>query len=58
MGQALTSKDQPRIYVACLAAYNSDNLHGVWIDAAQKVWAIWDIVQDMLRASAVVDAEE
>ena len=24
---------KPRIYVACLAAYNNGILHGVWIDA-------------------------
>lgn len=58
MGQALTNKVQPRIYVACLAAYNSGYLHGVWIDAAQEAWTIWDEVQAMLRASPVADAEE
>ncbi|WP_426033321.1 antirestriction protein ArdA, partial [Caulobacter sp. DWP3-1-3b2] len=31
MGQA-TEKLKPRIYVACLAAYNNGWLHGVWID--------------------------
>jgi Antirestriction protein (ArdA) len=25
----------PRIYVACLAAYNNGRLHGEWIDADQ-----------------------
>lgn len=49
---------QPRIYVACLAAYNNGHLHGVWIDAAQEAWTIWDEVQTMLRASPVTDAEE
>lgn len=24
---------KPRIYAACLAAYNSGYLHGAWIDA-------------------------
>lgn len=27
------TKDGPRIYVACLAAYNNGHLHGRWIDA-------------------------
>ena len=28
--------DTPRIYVACLAAYNGGTLHGEWIDADQS----------------------
>jgi len=28
--------DQPRIYVACLASYNSGFVHGAWINAAQE----------------------
>ena len=31
----------PRIYVACLAAYNNGRLHGRWIDADQSVEDIW-----------------
>ncbi|MFL9841730.1 antirestriction protein ArdA [Sphingomonas sp. ST-64] len=59
MGAIITNQtDQPRIYVACLAAYNNGYLHGAWIDAAQEPWAIWDAVQDMLRASPVAEAEE
>lgn len=57
MGTAITTL-QPRIYVACLAAYNSGYLHGVWIEAGQEPWTIWDAVQDMLRASPVAGAEE
>ena len=29
------SDSNPRIYVACLAAYNNGYLHGAWIDADQ-----------------------
>lgn len=50
--------DQPRIYVACLAAYNNGILHGAWIDAAQEPWAIYDEVQAMLAASPIAGAEE
>ena len=50
--------EQPRVYVACLAAYNSGQIHGSWIDAAQDAWAIYDAVQMMLRASPVDEAEE
>ena len=28
-----TLTDQPRIYAACLAAYNNGILHGEWIEA-------------------------
>lgn len=48
----------PRIYVACLAAYNNGILHGAWIDAARETWALWDDVRDMLLASPVAGAEE
>ena len=50
--------EQPRIYVACLAAYNSGYLHGAWIDAAQDAWSIYNAVQAMLRKSPVAEAEE
>lgn len=49
---------QPRIYVACLAAYNNGYLHGAWIDAAQDAWSIWDEVKAMLDASPIFEAEE
>jgi antirestriction protein len=48
----------PRIYVACLAAYNNGYLHGTWIDATQGEWGIWDDIQKMLAASPIADAEE
>ncbi|MCG2841041.1 antirestriction protein ArdA [Sandaracinobacter sp. RS1-74] len=59
MGATITTDtEQPRIYVACLAAYNEGYLHGAWIDAAQEPWAIYDAVRDMLAVSPVPDAEE
>lgn len=58
MGNSLTSDLQPRIYVACLAAYNTGYLHGAWIDAAQEPWSIYDDVKAMLAASPVAGAEE
>lgn len=58
MGEQLSDKTEPRIYVACLAAYNNGQLHGAWIDADQDAWAIYDDVKTMLRASPVADAEE
>lgn len=58
MGNSLNTNLKPRIYVACLAAYNSGYLHGAWIDAAQEPWTIWDAVKDMLAASPIAGAEE
>lgn len=48
----------PRIYVACLAAYNNGYLHGAWIDADQEVGAIRDEIAAMLARSPIEDAEE
>lgn len=47
----------PRIYVACLAAYNSGTLHGAWIDATDAD-TIQDEVAAMLKASPEPGAEE
>ncbi len=60
MGAAITASqtEQPRIYVACLAAYNNGLLHGAWIDAAQETWTLWDGVAAMLAASPISGAEE
>ena len=58
MGNSLTTNLEPRIYVACLAAYNSGYLHGAWIEAAQEPWTIYDDVKAMLAASPVAGAEE
>lgn len=47
-----------RIYVACLASYNSGVLHGRWIDACQDVDTIRDEINAMLKASLESGAEE
>lgn len=47
----------PRIYVACLAAYNAGHLHGAWIDVEDKE-AIKDAITAMLSASPIAGAEE
>ncbi|MEH6808999.1 MAG: antirestriction protein ArdA, partial [Hyphomonas oceanitis] len=49
--------ERPRIYVACLAAYNGGRLHGRWIDATEHE-AVWKEVRAMLAASPEPDAEE
>ena len=60
MGTTLTKGGtrQPRLYVACLAAYNVGTLHGAWIDATADAWAMWSGVGAMLRASPILDAED
>ncbi|WP_330178541.1 antirestriction protein ArdA [Candidatus Vondammii sp. HM_W22] len=47
-----------RIYVACLAAYNSGYLHGAWIDACDELDDIQEQVQSILKSSPIEDAEE
>jgi antirestriction protein len=53
-----TSSVIPRIYVACLAAYNSGKLHGEWIDANQDADDIWTEITAILKASPEPFAEE
>ena len=50
--------EEIRIYVACLAAYNNGYLHGEWIDATQDFDDIQDQVNEMLKTSPILDAEE
>jgi antirestriction protein len=52
------SDSSPRIYVACLAAYNNGFLHGAWIDVDQDADQIRDEITAMLARSPVEDAEE
>lgn len=48
----------PRVYAACLAAYNNGILHGRWIDAAQDPDDIWREISAMLSSSPIPNAEE
>lgn len=45
--------DTPRIYVACLAAYNAGRLHGAWIEASDP-----DEIRDRVSAMLAASAEE
>lgn len=51
------TSEQPRIYVACLAAYNNGYLHGCWIDATTPE-EIMAHVRAMLADSHLPDADE
>ena len=48
--------EHPRIYVACLAAYNNGILHGAWIEATEA-WSMWEATRNMLAKSPIPDAE-
>ena len=48
----------PKIYVACLAAYNNGKLHGAWIDADQSADAIHEEIKAILASSPEAGAEE
>jgi antirestriction protein len=54
--QADCPEAKPRIYVACLAAYNQGHLHGDWIDADED--DIQEEIQAMLADSPIPGAEE
>jgi antirestriction protein len=47
----------PRVYVACLAAYNNGILHGEWIDATDAD-EMREAIQGMLERSPEPGAEE
>ncbi len=49
--------DTPRIYVACLAAYNNGHLHGSWIDVEDED-GIHEAVRAILKSSPIPNAEE
>ena len=53
-----TELTNPRIYVACLAAYNEGILHGQWIDASSDESEMQEAVDAMLAASPIAGAEE
>ena len=50
--------ETPRIYAACLAAYNNGHLHGRWIDATQDPEAIQAEISEMLGKSPIPLTEE
>lgn len=58
MTEPTHTSDTPRIYVACLAAYNNGSLHGCWIDLDDALDAVWTQVRAMLKSSPLPDAEE
>lgn len=53
----MTANATPRVYVACLAAYNAGHLHGEWVDATDED-EVQDCIERVLRTSPVPGAEE
>lgn len=51
-------EDVPKIYVACLSAYNNGKLHGKFIDASQGVDHIYEEIKNIMESSPEDDAEE
>jgi antirestriction protein len=49
---------EPKIYVACLAAYSNGYLHGQWIEANQDAECLHQAVKEMLARSPMPNAEE
>ncbi len=55
---SVKENSNPKIYVACLAAYNEGKLHGAWINANQDTDCIVEEIRQMLAESPVPHAEE
>lgn len=51
----MTTTKQPRVYIACLAAYNNGHLHGDWFDCD---FELNDNIQKVLKTSPIPNAEE
>jgi len=49
---------EPKIYVACLSAYNNGYLHGAYIDATLEPDEMLVLIGDMLDKSPIIGAEE
>jgi antirestriction protein len=54
----ISTETKPRIYVACLASYNSGILHGAWFDASSDVDEMQAAINAVIESSPVPDAEE
>jgi antirestriction protein len=48
----------PRIWIACLAAYNDGKLHGEWVDGAVEVEELAAAAQRVLETSSIPGVEE
>lgn len=51
-------RSAPRVYVACLAAYNAGELHGAWMDVPSDADELAESMAGVLKSSPVLGAEE
>lgn len=49
---------EPRIWIACLAAYNNGILHGRWFDAPTSVEEFQEQIDEVIKSSPIPGAEE
>lgn len=49
---------EPKIYVACLAAYNNGYLHGKWINASNDTDEMYQEINKILVSSPISNSEE
>ena len=47
----MNTTTEPRIYIACLSAYNAGFLNGKWIDASSDVDEMWQHINEVLKDS-------
>ncbi|MEL6692765.1 MAG: antirestriction protein ArdA [Pseudomonadota bacterium] len=50
--------NRPRIYLACVASYNSGRLYGTWVEADQGEEHFWAALRAMIAGSPEPGAEE
>jgi antirestriction protein len=55
---SVKENSNPKIYMACLAAYNQGKIHGKWINANQDADCIYEEIYKPLSESPVHNAEE
>lgn len=53
--QTKISEDTPKIYVACLSAYNNGFLHGCWIDVSEGIEHVTECIKEILFSSPVAE---
>ena len=53
-----TKTDRPRVWIACLAAYNAGKLHGEWVEVPSSADELHEEIARILAASPEPDAEE
>jgi antirestriction protein len=53
-----TTGEEPRVWVGCLAAYNSGRLHGEWVEVTPDAEEMQDAIDRVLKSSPIPRAEE